>query len=134
VTDAVDSRYELLSSTANTAREIKGAAIKGVIERETRFYITSLVMLALLLGPVICSPPPSRDMHWAIENSPHWVLDMVFRNDESRVRTNHAPVNFTTIKHMAPKLLRRPSGKDSFRLRRKVAGSADEFLASLVAT
>jgi predicted transposase YbfD/YdcC len=42
----------------------------GVIETDTRFYITSLVMLAQLLGPVIRS-------HWAIENSLHWVMDMV---------------------------------------------------------
>jgi predicted transposase YbfD/YdcC len=97
----------------------------GVIEKDTRFYITSLVMLAHLLGPVIRS-------HWAIENSLHWVMDMVFRDDECRVRTNHAPANFTTIKHMAHNLLRRPTGKDSFRLRRKVAGWDDEFLASLV--
>jgi predicted transposase YbfD/YdcC len=95
------------------------------VERETRYYITSLVMLAHLPGPVIRS-------HWAIENSLHWVMDMVFRDDECRVRTNHAPANFTTIKHMAHNLLRRPSGKDSFRLRRKVAGWDDEFLASLV--
>jgi predicted transposase YbfD/YdcC len=97
----------------------------GVIEKDTRFYITSLVMLAHLLGPVIRS-------HWAIENSLHWVMDMVFRDDECRVRTNHAPANFTTMKHMAHNLLRRPSGKDSFRLRRKVAGWDDEFLVSLV--
>jgi predicted transposase YbfD/YdcC len=97
----------------------------GKIERETRYYITSLVMLAHLLGPVIRS-------HWAIENSLHWVMDMVFRDDECRVRTNHAPANFTTIKHMAYNLLRKPSGKDSFRVRRKVAGWDDDFLASLV--
>jgi predicted transposase YbfD/YdcC len=97
----------------------------GKIEKETRYYITSLVMLAHLLGPVIRS-------HWAIENSLHWVMDMVFRDDECRVRTNHAPANFTTIKHMAYNLLRRPSGKDSFRVRRKVAGWDDEFLASLL--
>jgi predicted transposase YbfD/YdcC len=97
----------------------------GAIERDTRYYITSLVMLAHLLGPVIRS-------HWAIENSLHWVMDMIFRDDESRVRTNHAPANFTTIKHMACNLLRRPSGKDSLRVRRKVAGWDDEFLASLV--
>jgi predicted transposase YbfD/YdcC len=97
----------------------------GVIEKDTRFYITSLVMLAQLLGPVIRS-------HWAIENSLHWVMDMVFRDDECRVRTNHAPANFTTIRHMACNLLRRPSGKDSLRVRRKVAGWDDDFLASLV--
>jgi predicted transposase YbfD/YdcC len=96
-----------------------------VTEKDTRFYVTSLVMLAHLLGPVIRS-------HWAIENSLHWVMDMVFRDDECRVRTNHAPTNFTTIKHMACNLLRRPSGKDSMRVRRKVAGWDDDFLASLV--
>jgi predicted transposase YbfD/YdcC len=100
---------------------------KGVIEKDTRIFITSLVMLAHLLGPVIRS-------HWAIENSLHWVMDMVFRDDECRVRTNHAPANFTTIKHMAHNLLRRPASKDSFRLRRKVAGWDDEFLASLLTT
>jgi predicted transposase YbfD/YdcC len=97
----------------------------SVIEKDTRFYITSLVMLAHLLGPVIRG-------HWAIDNSLHWVMDMVFRDDECRVRTNHAPANFTTIKHMAYNLLRRPAGKDSFRLRRKVAGWDDEFLARLI--
>jgi hypothetical protein len=59
-------------------------------------------------------------------------MDMVFRDDECRIRTNHAPANFTTIKHMTHNLLRRPSSKDSFRLRRKVAGWHDEFLASLI--
>ncbi len=99
--------------------------ISGKIETETRFYITSLVMLAHLLGPVVRS-------HWAVENSLHWVLDMVFRDDECRVRTEHAPANFTTIKHMALNLLRRAPGKNSLRGRRKAAGWDDEFLASLV--
>jgi len=99
--------------------------ISGKIEQETRFYITSLVMLAHLIGPAIRS-------HWAIENSLHWVMDMLFRDDGSRVRTNHAPANFTTIKHMAHNLLRKASGKSSMRSRRKAAGWDDDFLASLV--
>ena len=99
--------------------------IDGAVEKDTRFYITSLAVPASLLGPMIRS-------HWAIENSLHWVLDMVFRDDECRVRTNHAPANFTAIKHMACNLLRRPSGRDSLRLRRKVAAWDDDFLASLV--
>ena len=70
------------------------------IERETRFYITSLVWLAGQLGPIIRS-------HWAIENSLHWVMDMVFRDDECRIRTDHAPANFTTIKHIALNLIRK---------------------------
>jgi len=96
------------------------------IERETRFYITSLVLLAYALGPVIRG-------HWAVENSLHWVMDMIFRDDECRVRTNHAPANFTTLKHMAHNLMRKAPGKDSMRLKRKVAAWDDDFLASLVA-
>ncbi|KAF0117528.1 MAG: ybfL [Rhodospirillaceae bacterium] len=96
------------------------------IETETRFYITSLLFLALRLAPIIRS-------HWAIENSLHWVMDMIFRDDECRVRTENAPANFATIKHMAHNLLRRASGKDSSRLRRKTAAWDDDFLAGLVA-
>jgi predicted transposase YbfD/YdcC len=99
--------------------------IGGKIEHETRFYIASLVMAAALFGPVVRS-------HWAIENSLHWVMDMIFRDDECRVRTDHAPANFTTIKHMAHNLLRKPSTKDSLRLRRKIAGWDDDFLARLI--
>jgi predicted transposase YbfD/YdcC len=95
------------------------------IETETRFYITSLVLVAALLGPIIRS-------HWGVE-SMHWVMDMVFRDDECRVRTDHAPANFTTIKHMAHNLIRKAPGKDSLRLRRKVAAWDDDFLASLIA-
>jgi len=96
------------------------------IERETRFYITSLAWLACQLGPVIRS-------HWAIENSLHWVMDMVFRDDECRVRTDHAPANFTTLKHIAHNIVRKAPGKDSLRLRRKTAAWDDDFLASLLA-
>ena len=95
------------------------------IEQETRFYITSLMLLAHLVGPIIRS-------HWAIENSLHWVLDMIFRDDEARLRTDHAPANFTTIKHMAHNLIRNAPGKASLRLKRKSAGWDDDFLASLL--
>jgi predicted transposase YbfD/YdcC len=101
--------------------------ISGKIERETRYYITSMSMTAVHLGHVIRS-------HWAIENSLHWVMDMMFRDDECRVRTDHAPANFATIKHMAINLLRRPPGKQSLRGRRKAASWDDDFLASLIAT
>ena len=99
--------------------------IDGKTEHETRFYITSLLLLATQLGLIVRN-------HWAVENSLHWVMDMVFRDDECRVRTDHAPANFTTIKHMALNLLRRAPGKDSLRLRRKVAAWDDDFLASIV--
>ena len=95
-------------------------------ERETRFYITSSKLSADKIGPMIRS-------HWSVENSLHWVMDMTFRDDECRIRTEHAPANFTTLRHMAHNLVRKAGGKDSLRLRRKTAAWDDEFLASLVA-
>jgi len=70
--------------------------------------------------------------HWAVENSLHWVLDMVFRNDECRVRAANAPVNFTTIKHIELNLLRRCRDNLSVRARRKAAAWDDDYLAGLL--
>jgi predicted transposase YbfD/YdcC len=109
-----------------SVREIKGSSQQtDKIEHETRFYITSLAWVAYQIGPVIRG-------HWAIENGLHWVMDMMFRDDESRIRKDHAPANFTTLRHMAYNLVRRAPGKDSLRLKRKVAAWDDDFLASLL--
>jgi predicted transposase YbfD/YdcC len=99
----------------------------GQSEAETRFYISSLAMSAAQMGAIVRS-------HWAVENSLHWVMDMIFRDDECRVRTDHAPANFTTLKHMAHNLIRKAPGKDSLRVRRKVAAWDDDFLATLIAS
>ena len=96
------------------------------IERETRYYVTSSTLRADKLGLVV------RD-HWAIENSLHWVMDMTFRDDECRIRTDNAPENFVTLKHMAVNLARRKKGKDSVRLALKTAAWDDDFLAKLIA-
>jgi len=100
--------------------------IDGKTQRETRFYITSLVLLANLIGPMI------RD-HWAVENSLHWVMDMMFRDDECRIRTQNAPANFTTLRHMAQNLYRKAPSKDSLRLKRKTAAWDDDYLITLIA-
>jgi predicted transposase YbfD/YdcC len=110
-------------------REIPATAKEPAkIEHETRFYITSLAWLASQIAPAVRS-------HWMIENGLHWLMDTMFRDDECRVRTDHAPANFTTIKHMALNLIRRKASgkKDSLRVRRKVASWDDDYLASLVA-
>jgi|SRR5579862_4777348 len=104
-------------------REIQGSERR--IERETRFYITSLALPASALGAMVRS-------HWAVENSLHWVMDMIFRDDERRIRTENAPANFATLTHIALNLMRRASAKDSLRLRRKVAAWDDNFLVSLI--
>jgi predicted transposase YbfD/YdcC len=95
-------------------------------EHETRFYITSLSACAERIGLAIRG-------HWGIENGLHWVMDMVFRDDECRIRKDNAPANFATIKHMACNLLRQAPGKDSLRVKRKVAAWDDDYLATIIA-
>jgi predicted transposase YbfD/YdcC len=98
--------------------------IDAKLERETRFYITSSSDKADKLGDTVRH-------HWAVE-SMHWLMDCLFRDDESRVRTEHAPANFTTIKHIAHNLLRRHPAKLSMTNKRLKAGWNEQFLVSLI--
>ena len=94
-------------------------------DSETRFYISSLAADAKTQGEAIRG-------HWGVENSHHWVMDMLFRDDECRIRKDNAPANFATIKHMAGNILRQAPGKQSLRVKRRLAAWDDEFLASLI--
>jgi len=94
------------------------------LERETRFYITSTPDAADRLADIV-------RRHWAVE-SLHWLLDCVFRDDECRVRTDHAPANFTTIKHLAHNLLRRSPEKISMTSKRLKAGWNEKFLLGII--
>ncbi len=98
----------------------------GKAETETRFYITSLTLLANAVGPMIRS-------HWMVENGLHWVLDMIFRDDECRVRTDNAPFNLAIVKHIALNVLRTGKAKNSLRMRRKVAAWDENALAAYIA-
>ena len=98
---------------------------KEKCERECRFYLSSRAADAKVLGCAVRA-------HWGIENGLHWVMDMVFRDDECRIRNANAPANFATIKHMASNLLRRAPGKDSLRVKRKLAAWDDDYLAALI--
>lgn len=57
------------------------------------------------------SPAPQQigervQRHWTIEHSLHWVLDLAFREDDSRIRTGNAPENFAMLRHIAVNLLK----------------------------
>jgi predicted transposase YbfD/YdcC len=98
----------------------------GRLEQDTRYFISSL-------------PPDAKQLlatvraHWQIENSLHWVLDMAFREDESRVRKDHAPENFAVIRQFALNLLKREKTLNvGISAKRKRAGWDDTYLAQVL--
>ena len=76
---------------------------------------------------------PTRSAHWGIENCVHWVLDVAFREDESRARLGHSPENFAVLRPIALNLLRQDTGtKLGIHNKRLKAGWDDAYLANLV--
>ncbi len=74
---------------------VKEARIIGEEETtETQLYISSMPPKAKVIGEAI-------RIHWGIENSLHWVLDMAFREDECRKRKDNAAENFAILRHIA---------------------------------
>jgi predicted transposase YbfD/YdcC len=67
--------------------------------RETRFYVSSAPLTAERAATAI-------RQHWAIENGLHWVLDVVFADDQSRLRKGHGALNMAVVRHFAFNLLR----------------------------
>ena len=100
--------------------------LKGLITEEKRYYISSLAKDALQVSKAIRS-------HWAVENSLHWVLDVSFRDDDSRIRKGNAPQNIGTIRHFALNLLQKTKGKrDSIKQLRKAAGWDNAQLTNIL--
>jgi len=71
--------------------------------------------------------------HWGIENSLHWVLDVTFEEDQSRIRKGHGAENFALLRRLAIALIKRAQLKGSVRRHRKTAGWSDDHLLKLLA-
>lgn len=102
--------------------------IKGKISNETRYYISSLTASPQKILTAIRS-------HWAIENSLHWVLDMSFGEDQSRIRKHNAPQVMAIIRHIALNLLqltRQKMKRQSIKRLRKMAGWDHAILSSIL--
>lgn len=71
--------------------------------------------------------------HWHIENSLHWVLDIAFREDESRIRKGNGPQNFAVLRHIALNLLKQnSSSKLGIKNRRLRAGWDNQYLSDVL--
>lgn len=95
------------------------------IERERRFYISSLPADAEKLGAAI-------RQHWGVENALHWVLDVDFRDDDCRIRKKNAPANFSSVKRATLNALRKAPGKDSLKSKRLIAAWDENYLAKIL--
>lgn len=104
--------------------------IKGKKTRELRYYISSLELDAKKILAAVRS-------HWAIENSVHWVLDMAFGEDQSKIRKENAPENMAVIRRFALNFLNNAKAafntRTSIRRIRRMAGWQDGVIDMILA-
>jgi predicted transposase YbfD/YdcC len=92
---------------------------------EVRYYISSLEVDVKQFARAVRG-------HWGIENGCHWVLDMTFREDESRLRERHLRENFAWLNRFALSLLKQHPGRQSVVMKRRSCGWSDDFLMEVV--
>ena len=106
---------------------IRGIPGRGKVTAEIRHYLSSAALPPEALAAAIRN-------HWRVENGLHWVLDVVFREDDSRVRERNAARNLALLRKIALNLARADTTlKASLKGKRKYAGWDDAFMAALIA-
>lgn len=98
----------------------------GETSTECRYYLSSVEASAEAMAAAVRA-------HWGIENSTHWILDVAFREDESRVRKGHAAANLSIIRRLALNLLKREkSAKMGTKAKRLKAGWDNDYLVKVL--
>lgn len=106
----------------------KNGKKEGKTSYEERYYISSLAPDAAQLNHVV-------RQHWGIETKVHWILDVAFCEDKSRVRTGHGDENFSILRKIALNKIKKDSSvKRGIKTKRKKAGWNDDFLLEIFLT
>lgn len=95
------------------------------IEVNTAYFISSLPPDAEVLLQ-------ATRFHWAIENSLHWVLDVIFRQDQSRIRVGYADQNMAVLQQLALNIIKNDSSKGSIRTKRYKSALDTTFLDKIL--
>lgn len=99
--------------------------LKGKIEEETQYYISSLPVNIMFIADAVRG-------HWEVENKAHWVLDVTYKEDDSRIRRENAAENIAVARRFALNLARLHPKKDSMRGKLKQAMWSDEFRHQII--
>lgn len=113
--------YEGWADLQTIVRVQRERRLPDKTEQETAYYISNLPPQAALILD-------ATRQHWAVENSLHWVLDVTFREDDSRIRKDNSSQNMAVLRHMALNILKRDTSKGSLRQKRYRAALDDAFL------
>ncbi len=97
----------------------------GKVQEQTRFYLSSWAGDAAGFNRAVRN-------HWGIENNLHWMLDVVFQEDQSRTRKGNAVENLATLRKTALQVLQQAHDKESIKSRRKIAAWNDSYLLQLL--
>jgi predicted transposase YbfD/YdcC len=103
----------------------RSRTLHGVTTQQVAYYITSLTDHADIVLAAV-------RRHWAVENECHWVLDVVFDEDRSRIRLGESPENFSLIRQFALSILKQDTSKGSLNAKRFRAALDDDFRLSLL--
>jgi predicted transposase YbfD/YdcC len=118
-----DAEWKDIRSIGMVERE---RTINGKTTVENAYYISSLASNAQVFGNAVRA-------HWGIENSLHWILDIAFREDESRIRKDNGPQNFAMLRKIALNLLKADkSTKVGIKEKRLKAGWDHDYLTRVL--
>ena len=116
-----EHRFPGLASLIRTTTQVER---NGRTTQETRYFISSALLTPQRAAEAIRS-------HWGIE-SLHWVLDVIFKEDQSRLRRGHGATNMALVRRLAFNIVRAGKGKRSIKTTRKAAGWKTDNLRAIL--